>query len=119
MKPINRMEQRLYSGELEPDLVAKWMRLLDILSGMRSAAVAYSGGVDSALLAAAAYLALGERMAAFTVRSVVEPPGDSQAAAELAAQVGFRHHIVDFDDLAQPDFRANSPSAATSASWSG
>jgi pyridinium-3,5-biscarboxylic acid mononucleotide sulfurtransferase len=109
MKPINRMEQRLYSGELEPDLVAKWMRLLDILSRMRSAAVAYSGGVDSALLAAAAYLALGERMAAFTVRSVVEPPGDSQAAAELAAQVGFRHHIVDFDDLAQPNFSANSP----------
>jgi pyridinium-3,5-biscarboxylic acid mononucleotide sulfurtransferase len=108
MKPINRMEQRLYSGELEPDLVAKWMRLLDILSRMRSAAVAYSGGVDSALLAAAAYLALGERMEAFTVRSVVEPPGDSQAAAELAAQVGFRHHIVDFDDLAQPNFRANS-----------
>jgi pyridinium-3,5-biscarboxylic acid mononucleotide sulfurtransferase len=109
MEPINRMEQRLYSEELEPDLVAKWMRLLDILSGIRSAAVAYSGGVDSALLAAAAYLALGERMAAFTACSAVEPPGDSQAAAKLAAQVGFRHHIVDFDDLAQADFRANSP----------
>jgi pyridinium-3,5-biscarboxylic acid mononucleotide sulfurtransferase len=109
MRQINRIEQRLYSGELAPDLAAKWMRLLDLLSGMRSAAVAYSGGVDSALLAAAAYLALGERMAAFTVRSVVEPPGDSQAAAELAAQEGFRHHIVDFDDLAQPNFSANSP----------
>jgi pyridinium-3,5-biscarboxylic acid mononucleotide sulfurtransferase len=109
MEPDNCGWQYLPPVELEPDLGVKWQRLLDNLSGMRSAAVAYSGGVDSALLAVAAYLALGERMAAFTVRSVVEPPGESQAAAELAGQVGFRHHIVDFDDLAQPNFRANSP----------
>lgn len=76
---------------------------------MGSAAVAYSGGVDSALLATAAYLALGERMAAFTIRSEVEQPGDSAAAAELAAQVGFRHQIIAFDDLAQLDFSTNSP----------
>jgi pyridinium-3,5-biscarboxylic acid mononucleotide sulfurtransferase len=109
MEPYNGGWQYLPPMELEPGLSVKWHSLLDILSGMHSAAVAYSGGVDSALLAAAAYLALGERMAAFTVHSVVEPPGDTRAAGELAGQVGFRHYIVDFDDLAQLDFRANSP----------
>ena len=95
--------------DLAPPLAEKWQKLLEILYGMRSAAVAYSGGVDSALLATAAYLALGKQMVAFTIRSVVDAPGDSQAAADLAAQVGFQHCFVDFDDLAQPAFGANSP----------
>ena len=94
---------------LEPALVEKWERLFAILRQLGSAAVAYSGGVDSALLATATYLALGERMAAFTIRSVVEQPGEAAAAAELAAQVGFRHQLVDFDDLALPEFSANPP----------
>jgi uncharacterized protein len=108
-KPVKRSTTFRSPDGLEPSLVHKWQRLLEILQGMGSAAVAYSGGVDSALLATAAYLALGERMAAFTIQSPVEPPGETQAAAELAEQIGFQHHIVDFDDLAQPVFRANPP----------
>jgi pyridinium-3,5-biscarboxylic acid mononucleotide sulfurtransferase len=108
-KPVRRKRFHPPTLDLEPALADKWHKLLGILHGMRSAAVAYSGGVDSALLATAAYLALAERMAAFTIRSVVDAPGDAQAAAELAAQVGFRHRFVDFDDLAQPAFRANPP----------
>jgi pyridinium-3,5-biscarboxylic acid mononucleotide sulfurtransferase len=84
------------------------MRLLDILSGMRSAAVAYSGGVDSALLAAAAYLALGERMAAFTVRSWLSRPETHRPRPSWRLR-WVSATIVDFDDLAQPAFRANSP----------
>ena len=109
VNPISRSLQHLSAGALEPVMAIKWQRLLGILSEMRSAAVAYSGGVDSALLATAAYLALGERMVAFTIRSVVEQPGESDAAAELAGQVGFRHSIINFDDLAQPAFRTNPP----------
>jgi uncharacterized protein len=108
-KPGKLGSPRFSPQGIEPPLLEKWNRLLDILSGMRSAAVAYSGGVDSALLATAAYLALGERMAAFTIRSVVEPPGDTQAAAELPAQLLLEYRIVDFDDLSQPAFQANPP----------
>jgi pyridinium-3,5-biscarboxylic acid mononucleotide sulfurtransferase len=108
-KQASREALLLSLRDLEPSLAEKWHRLLEILNAIRSAAVAYSGGVDSALLATATYLALGERMAAYTIRSAVESPGDAQAAAELAAQVGFRHYWIDFDDLAQPAFRANPP----------
>jgi pyridinium-3,5-biscarboxylic acid mononucleotide sulfurtransferase len=108
-KQTNREALLLSPRDLEPSLAEKWHRLLEILYEIRSAAVAYSGGVDSALLATATYLALGEQMAAFTIRSVMDAPGDAQAAAELAAQLGFRHRFLDFDDLAQPAFRANPP----------
>ena len=101
--------QEEITKQLEPTLAEKWERLLTILRQLGSAAVAYSGGVDSVVLATAAYLALGERMAAFTIRSVVEQPGEAAAAAELAAQVGFRHQLVDFDDLAVEEFSANPP----------
>lgn len=108
-KLISHSRRQLAIGDLDPALALKWQRLSEILSRINSAAVAYSGGVDSALLSTAAYLALGKRMAAFTIRSAVEPPGDSREAAELAALVGFRHLFMDFDDLAQPLFRANPP----------
>lgn len=108
-KQASREALLLSPQDLEPSLAEKWHRLLEILNEIRSAAVAYSGGVDSALLATATYLALGERMAAYTIRSVLESPETIQAAAELAAQVGFRHYCIDFDDLAQPAFRANPP----------
>ncbi len=39
----------------------------------------------------------------------METPGDNQAAAGLAEQVGFRHRSVDFDDLANPRFVENPP----------
>jgi pyridinium-3,5-biscarboxylic acid mononucleotide sulfurtransferase len=59
------------------------------------------------LLCAAAHSVLGDRLLAVTVRSPVETPGDTKAAAVLAEQVGFRHQIVDFDDLANPHFVSN------------
>jgi uncharacterized protein len=56
-----------------------------------------------------AHLALGERMLAVTVRSPVEMPGDSESASAVAGQAGFPHRVIDFDDLANPQFVANPP----------
>jgi pyridinium-3,5-biscarboxylic acid mononucleotide sulfurtransferase len=96
-----------FLDSLDSNVQAKAQRLFDLLGEMESLVVAFSGGVDSGLLCAAAHSVLGDRLLAVTVRSPVETPGDHEAAAVLAEQVGFRHKIVDFDDLANPQFVSN------------
>lgn len=92
---------------LEPGLREKANRLFDLLASCESLVVAFSGGVDSGLLCAMGFAALGERMLAVTVHSPVEAPGDHETAVALAAEVGFRHQVIDFDDLGNPEFIAN------------
>ena len=70
--------------------------------------VAVSGGVDSAVLLAVAVEALGsDRVVAITGRSASLAAGEADAAATVASQVGCRHRILDTDELADPDYRAN------------
>ena len=66
-------------------------RLLDILRACGRVAVAYSGGVDSAVVAKAAQLACGADAVAITAVSASLASGEREAAAALAAQVGIRH----------------------------
>lgn len=94
---------------MEHALHQKYQVLLTRIKDLGSAVVAFSGGVDSGLLAAVAYQALGDRMLAVTVRSPVELPEGVEAAADLARAVGFRHQIIDYDDLTNPQFVNNPP----------
>ena len=97
------------AGELPPGLQPRWQALLDRCRELGSVVVAFSGGVDSGLLCAAAWQAIGDRMLAVTVRSPLESEGDVASAQALAAAVGFPLRVLDFDDLANPEFVANTP----------
>ena len=71
--------------------------------------VAYSGGIDSTLLAFAAHAELGDRAAAVLASSATYPDSEILAAAELAGEMGFRLLQVETDELADPRFSANHP----------
>ena len=71
--------------------------------------VAFSGGVDSTFLLAAALDALGDRVLAVTARSPSVPRRELQEAVDLANRLGARHRIVETDEFADPTFRANPP----------
>ena len=91
------------------ELLAKEQHLLDILRAMRRVAVAFSGGVDSSYLLAAAVEALGrENVLAVTADSPLLPPGEMDTARAIAAQLGVRHRLVPFDELTIPEIAANS-----------
>jgi uncharacterized protein len=103
------MDLATIGNGLPPELRSRWEALLGRFRELGSAVVAFSGGVDSGLLCAAAWHALGDRMLAVTVRSPVEPMGDVASAQALSEQVGFPLRVLDYDDLANPDFVANPP----------
>jgi uncharacterized protein len=95
------------SETLTPDLAARRDRLLEVLRGLESVAVAFSGGIDSTVVAQAAHLALGERAVAVTADSPSVPRAEVAEARELARRIGIRHHVVATDEFADPDYVRN------------
>jgi uncharacterized protein len=90
-------------------LMTKRDRLLDLIRGFGSCAVAYSGGVDSAVVAKAAQLALGDAAVAITGTSASLASGELEAATKLAQQIGIRHKVIRTDEFADPEYLANAP----------
>lgn len=89
------------------DIDAKRDHLLKILAELPSVAVAFSGGVDSTVVAKAAQLALGSKAVAVTADSPSVPRSELEQAKELAATIGIRHHIVATDEFANDDYIRN------------
>jgi uncharacterized protein len=81
--------------------------LIADLAARESILVAYSGGVDSALVAALAFRAVGDRALAVTAAAETLAGAELDHARAQAAEIGIRHETVTYSELDDPEFVAN------------
>jgi len=96
-------------GVSEPEALSKEAALLERLSGLGTAIVAYSGGVDSAYLLWATQRALGSGTLAVIGRSDTYARAELEGALAEAGRIGARVRVVSTAELEDPRFRDNPP----------
>jgi len=81
--------------------------LVGAIRAYGSTVVAYSGGVDSAVVAKAAYLALGEYAIAAISDSPTLPRSELEEASKTAESIGIRFFAIERSELDDPNFVEN------------
>jgi uncharacterized protein len=98
----------LVSLQSDPALLdAKERLLLEALRQLQRVIVAYSGGTDSAYLAWAAHLALGDNAIAITADSASIPASHKHDAETFARECGFRHEYIETHEFENPEYVKN------------
>ena len=90
-----------------PELLVKRDVLLARLAGYGRVAVAFSGGVDSAVVARAAHEACGDKAVAVTAVSLSLASGELEQAQVVAALIGIRHVVLKTEEFANESYLAN------------
>lgn len=98
----------VHAEELVSPLREKYVDLRRTIAAAESAVVAFSGGVDSALVAYLAHLELGSSSLAVTADSPAVPRRQLREAHEFAAAVGMRHEVIATAELDDAGYRKNS-----------
>lgn len=87
----------------------KARRLNDIIRDLDSVVVAFSGGVDSALLSRLSFDILGDKALAVTASSETYPAHELESAKKLAKEIGITHLIIETKELEIEGFSDNPP----------
>jgi uncharacterized protein len=85
----------------------KMRSITTVLAQKGSVLVAFSGGVDSSVLAALAYRALGDNAVAVTADSPTLLAGELECARKVAEDIGIDHIVISYDELDEPEFSRN------------
>jgi uncharacterized protein len=101
------MQARVLSEDVSTPALRKARAAMQTLREHDGLLVAFSGGVDSAVVAALAQLAVGEDAVACTARSETLPAAELEGARAVAAEIGIEHLIVEFSELENPRFVEN------------
>lgn len=88
----------------------KKQAILAEMRDMERIVVGFSGGVDSAVVAALAFQAVGEQALAVTAVSETLAGRELEEAKDLAKEIGIAHELMHFSELDDPDFRKNTSS---------
>ena len=92
---------------MDAELASKYETLKSTIEQLGRVIVAFSGGVDSSLVAYVAAETLGDNALAVTSGSKSLKRSDLALAGELAEKWGMRHRIIVTDEILKPEYRAN------------
>jgi uncharacterized protein len=88
---------------------SKLAKLTKGIESMGSAAIAFSGGTDSTLVAKIAFDELGKKAVAVTIDSPMYPASELAKAKDVAERIGIEHIVVPTDPLKDKSFVSNPP----------
>ena len=92
---------------MDAELATKYDALKAYVSRFDTALIAFSGGIDSSLVAYVTAEQLSSKALAVTSGSASLKRSDLSLAKHLAVEWGMEHRVIVTDELSKPDYRAN------------
>ncbi len=105
---VEKDMQTLPTPKIDSNQIVQMAKdLVALIAPYESCAIAFSGGVDSAVVAQAAYIAKGDCSVAITGTGAAVSQNDRSDAIEIATAIGIRHVQITTNEIDNPDYMAN------------